>query len=318
MTKLLKCWNTNKRRILITIGVILFIFICIRIANEMVRQQNIARMQQYQNKKTEAKDVTKSNETVISKVKIDETRAEQNETVIKQFIQYCNEKQIQQAYQLLSKECKNEIFQNEQIFLNQYFNRIFATPKGYQLQLWNKNNQYDTYKVTYHEGNPLQTGGISNESIVEYITVLKEEQGVKLNINNFIAKEEIHKSKENNHVTVSVESKSIYDNYEIYHLKIQNDTNQTILFHDGKNSHHICLLDENNVEYVSFMNEIPTTDLIIKSPYEKTIDIKFNKLYSAERKIQKIKFENIILDYEKYKQNPNDETISTIEIIINL
>ena len=40
MIKLLRYWNQNKRKIIITIAVIAFVFIIIQVANQIVKKQN--------------------------------------------------------------------------------------------------------------------------------------------------------------------------------------------------------------------------------------------------------------------------------------
>ena len=54
MIKLLRYWNQNKRKIIITIAVIAFVFIIIQVANQIVKKQNA--------------DKINNNRTVIKKV----------------------------------------------------------------------------------------------------------------------------------------------------------------------------------------------------------------------------------------------------------
>lgn len=49
--------------------------------------------------------------------------------------------------------------------------------------------------------------------------------------------------------------------------------------------------------------------LTVRSGFETSLSIKFNKIYSNEKQIEKIVFEDIILDKEKYqeeKENKNE------------
>ena len=66
MKKLLRYWNQNKRKILITLAVIALVIIIIQMANAMIRNQNERdRNHNVTKKPTIANDITKPNESII-------------------------------------------------------------------------------------------------------------------------------------------------------------------------------------------------------------------------------------------------------------
>ena len=97
MERLLRYWNQNKRKILITIAFIALVIIIIQIANEMVKQQNNNRKNVSQQNTQTAQDVTKPSEAIISNTKLDEKEVEDNSQLIETFVKYCNEKKIEEA-----------------------------------------------------------------------------------------------------------------------------------------------------------------------------------------------------------------------------
>ena len=104
----------------------------------------------------------------------------------------------------------------------------------------------------------------------------------------------------------SIESKT-------YNITIKNKTDKTILLSEGIDGNDICLIDSNEVEYDSILNEIPLVNLELKPGMEKTIDIRFYKMYNLYRTIESINFKNIIADKDSYdinKENANKVNIS--------
>lgn len=323
MKKLLKYWNQNKRKILITVGVIVFIYVCIQIANTIVKKQNEQKAQERQNQINtnigQATDVTKPKDSVLTQTNLSEKKAEENAKLIKEFVQYCNEKKPEQAYQLLSDACKEELYGTANLFAQNYISPIFKTQKTYELELWAEFDGCSTYKITFLEGNALQTGGsTSSNNFVDYITVVKQAEELKLNVSKLINKINYsNKSGSNKNVEVMVNSRVIFMEYESYYLTVKNRTSKTILLNNGKQANNIYLVDTSQIEYASQIYELPTSNLSIPSQYQRKIKIKFHKVYTANNKVRSMQIKGICLDKEQYDANPNSlETIEKAEIEI--
>lgn len=54
--------------------------------------------------------------------------------------------------------------------------------------------------------------------------------------------------------------------------------------------------------------------LTVRSGFETNLSIRFNKIYSNEKQIEKIVFEDIILDKEKYQEEKENKNEITNEI----
>ena len=313
MNKLVRYWNQNRGKIIITIAIIAFIIILIQIVNGILENSETER------KEISTIDYTKPVQSVITGEIVSEEKTTENTNIIKEFVDYCNKKEYQKAYELLTKDCKKEFNNNINTFINNYYKKIFTTQKTYSLELWlNMDNSY-TYKIKYYQDNLLETGASNlDENIEDYITIMKEDNEDRISINGFIKEKTINKSKKLNDIEIIVNSKKIYKNYETYDITIRNFSNKAILISDGNDNDDIYLLDSRNVKYSSFINEIPVDNLLLKSGYEKNISIRFNKMYTVYRNVEKIEFCNIILDEEKYMNTPNKENIETTKISIEL
>ena len=312
MRNFIRYWNHNRKKIIIVIAIIAFIFILIRILDGYYKNKSI-------NSSSPVIDMTKPIQSVITGQKVDEKVTDKNMNCIDQFINYENNKEYEKAYSLLTDDCKEEYSNDVNTFINNYCTKIFATKKTYNLELWFNSGDAYTYKIKMYEENMLATGeGNLDKNIEDYITIVKGKDEDKISINGFIRKSNINKSNEVNNIEVLIRSKKVYKDYETYNITIRNKTSNDILIGDRKNNKDIYLVDKDNIQYSAFLNELSTDSLLLKSGYEKNISINFNKIYDQNKIISEIKFKNIILDSEKYLNNKNNEKIDTLQTGVNL
>ena len=313
MKWMIRYWNQNRGKIILIIALVAFVFILIQITNSIIGKDKTG-------SSNEVVDRFEPTESVITGEKTTKEETKVSTEIIEKFVQCCNNKDYQTAFNLLSDDCKKEYGNDINKFISGYYNNIFTQKRTYNLELWlNYSNVY-TYKITYYADNLLATGGtgITNDNREDYITVIQDDDNTKLNVNSFIANENINKSAKENNVEIIINSKKTYKNYEEYSITIKNYSDKSIKIADENDSKSICLVDKRNVEYSSFINEIPAEILSLKSGYQRNITIRFNKIYDFSRVIQKMKFANIILDADTYLQNPNDTQIGKMELNIDI
>ncbi len=314
MIKLLRYWNQNKRKILITIAVIALIIIVIQIANSVVKKRNEKDKNEIR-QSTVANDITKPNESIISQDKLTEKETKENSDFIEQFVSFCNQKKADDAYSLLSDDCKNELYPTKELFVNNYMNQIFEETVNYELQLWYTVSNCYTYRITYNKGNLLQTGGQGNSSnFLDYITLLKQNGEYKLNINKFIRRQTLSKQGGSNGINITINSKCIYVDYEIYNMTVQNNTQNTILLNDGTNANNFSLIGRNNSTFSSVISELPMSSLTLDPQYRKTINIKFNKIYMTRSELDAMQMTNIYLNKQQYDIKQENAEKITIRI----
>ncbi len=227
---------------------------------------------------------------------------EKHTLIIDTFIKYCNAGQVENAYDLLTEECKEEIFPSLDSFKNKYFNNVFKTYKTYSIQNW----MGSTYKIKLTE-DALTTGKVSSNSsyLQEYITVVEKGSEYKLNVNNYIGRTKINKNTTAKGLNINVETRETYMDYSIYTIKIQNTTDKTILLDNGKRTDNIYLLDENDVEEYVNTGEIIYSNLKLLSKETKKYTFKFSNGYSNTRKMRYLVFKNVIMDFDEYNATTN-------------
>lgn len=234
---------------------------------------------------------------------------------IDNFITYCNFGKIQEAYNLLSKECKEEVYPELSDFQNSYYKHTFGNEKrSVSIQNWID----DIYKVNF-VGDALSTGKYEKDSILQdYITIVKDNDGnYKLNIHNYIGRKKIDKTGSYDNIQVKVVKKDIYVDYEIYTFEVTNYSDNSIALGDIENLDCSFLSDKNDLKYAASIGELSQGDIAVGNKQTKVMKIKYANKYSSTREIKKIVFPAIVLDYSSYSEYKyGDWTFGNIEINI--
>lgn len=309
MINLIRSYNKNRHAIWIAIVVIILIFGVMKTLNNL--SKNNAKSSSTNSTTT----YNKENYSIISGTNMPNEVTSQSTNIIDSFIKYCNEKDINSAYNLLSNDCKETLYPTEEEFKNNYVNKIFSSYRMYDKRAWVNTNSSYTYSIKITE-DLLSTGGNKEDTnIQDYYTLVKENGEYKLNINSYIGKEEINKTKAENGIEFYVIEKKTYIDYEIYTIKVKNNTQNEVILDSKEDTKTVYLTDTNNYNYVAFLNELSLDDITIKSGMTQTIKIKFNKSYNPKNVEKSIVFTNIILNYQEYLNNKNNQ-FTKIEIEI--
>ena len=241
-----------------------------------------------------------SDKAAISGSTISKTEVNKINNTINKFLQYCKNGNVQEAYNMISADCKENEYKALEKFNEKYIKDKFGKESIYQIEKWIN----DTYKISISE-DPLATGQANNNKIVEYITIVEENNQEKLNISSYIGTKQINKQAVQNEVKITAISKKTYMDYEIYNFTIENLSNNTIKINSLKKSGTMYLEDSDGNKYNAYGHEIIEDELEIKSKSKFNINIKYANTYSDKTNIEKIVFEDIILDYIKYKKSEN-------------
>ena len=305
MNKIVRWYNQNRKVIFITIGIIVFLFGLLQLLNNMSKN-NLENKEKNKDENTillNQNNELISDKSAVTGDEISENKLIEDTQIIKQFMEACNNKNIEDAYNLLTDECKEEMFPNIDDFIEIYYLPNFEKQeKNFNIENWIKN----TYKVTII-GDVISTGKIDETNKKQdYITIINKEDGYKLNINNYIGRKEINKETKSNNVNIKVEAKDIYMDYEMYKIVVENNSEKSILLDTGNKSNTIYLLDSNDMKYY-FNNNILQNKLIINNGFKKGYRIKFGNSYSSTRKIDKMVFSNMVLNYDEFKNIENKD-----------
>lgn len=302
MHKIRSFYYQNKDKIIKGVLIVAFVIIIIQLLNLFTKIDSNKKIEESKkvanniviSSNTSSSSVV-SNKSAISGEAIPNTKLESDTKVIKQFLEYCNNRNTESAYLLLSNDCKKNLYPNIQDFKNNYLDVMFSgNKKLYTIENWTGS----IYKVEVTE-DIISTGKLDNiNKKLDYITTIKENDNYKLNINRFIECKKINKTTTNKNITITIESKNVYMDYEEYNIQISNNSDKKIAFDKGDSTKSIYLIDSKNVKYYFYSNEIAKSSLVIQSGFKTSIQIKFNNSYNSSRKIEKIMFSEMLLDYK--------------------
>lgn len=300
MNRLIKFYNQNRYIIWMAVLIIIAIIALIQILNNFALKRSGIKNNIDQN--ANSTNTINKNYSVITGKEIKEEVSQ----IIDEFINYCNNQEVEKAYGLLSDECIKTLYPTLEDFTQKYYQKLFINKKTYLYQSWISYDNKYTYKVDFLD-DMLATGTASNSSIIDYYTVVKNNQNYKLNINKFIGITDINKTETKNNITINVNRKKVFMDYETYEIEIKNNSEKEIMLDSLQDTDTVYVENDNKQQYYWTSHEILEEDITIKRAQGKKIDIKFNKEYKPSKEAKKIVFSKIMLN-----------TLDSLKIEINL
>lgn len=289
MNILIRWYNQNRKMLWIVVITIIGVFALIQALNSYYKNNTKEGSSSANNSTT---TYNTPNYSVVTKKEINNSVSEASQDIIKNFFDYCNNNKIREAYNLLSEDCKNELYPNINEFKQKYFDIVFTNTKTYSSNLWITNANKNTYRLEIH-GDILSTGKKDEMPIEEYYTVIYENGKYVLNINGYIGKEDINVSKVQEGIEITILSKQVYMEYEKYLVKVKNNLEESIMLNTKQNAGSMYIEDENHLKHIAFLNEISDYNLNVLSGFTKETNIRFNRTYKPNIKINKIVFDDI-------------------------
>lgn len=260
------------------------------------------------------KNLYKPTETIIKGSDVTEKQYAKDSSLVDMFFKYCNSKDVEKAYALISDDCKEEMYPTIEEFKNKYYNTIFSINRDYNIQSWISTKEYTVYRVKY-TNDMISTGKYEKDNIYQdYVTLLKKENTETISIGSFILAKQIDVSTKTNEIEATVVKKKLYISDEEYEIKIKNKTDKTILL-DDFNGSNIKILGDNGGTFSAYTNSLFVSDLTIDPGITKTIKIKFKKNLSLSAISEKIQFSKLIKDYDSYIQDKENYKESTSLVI---
>lgn len=312
--KIQRILNQNRISVIVSILIAVFIVVVIQIVNAMYadKEKKEKGEKNANTTTTQNTQYKKESETVISDTKVSKDSGVVYGNIIEGFLNYCVNGKVEEAYELLSQDCKDMFYKTLEDFKETYYKDKFSQKRNYSFQSWLTGKKI-VYQVQLYD-DMLSTGKASTKYILDYYTIVIEDNKLKLNINNFIDKDEINKSYKYNDLTIKLNNVEIYKENSIYNLTITNNSEKTIKLDGRENTKTVYITDKNGTKFKSMLYELLDEDLIIKSGEEKNIKIKFNIVYRDDLELKNIVFNNVIMNYEQYVENNENGEIEKIAI----
>lgn len=228
------------------------------------------------------------------------------ENTMRSFVNYCNNGEVSNAYQMLTQECKNAMFPTEEYLKTTYIEKIYNTKRKYEMIKWSTNGNKTTYLVKLY-GDLLATGGSKDNYTEDYYTFIKNDNGTyKININKYIYGEQRNIEQTVNGLTIKIEYVDVYEQYEDVKITIVNNSHQKICLNGNKYLKKIYLQNTQGTKYSSINSKFDIEEVILRPNETQTLWVEFNKVYSSTNKAQYLVFSDIIFNYEDYLIDKNN------------
>lgn len=301
----LKLWyNQHRKKIWMTVGVIIALIVVIQLANFLVSRNHEEVASKINSSNQVLSDIRNttnvdfsSTESAVSGNNVSSGTLKTAGEVIGNFLEYCKQGNITEAYNMLTNECKEEMYRTQEDFQSLYVSEIYdGSEVKYEVQNWAGN----IYKIDFSIGDILATGNPNDvKNIQDFITIVAVDDGYKLNINDYIGRTEINKEKDENNVKITVIDKDTYMDYETYTIKVENNSDSDILLSNlNGNANDIYIEDSNGATYSAYTQELTTPDVTINSGDTRTITIRFYSSYVSTKNIDRLVFSNVIINYD--------------------
>lgn len=299
MNAIIRYLNQNREKIIVIIAIVAFFLLLIQLLNQIAKNNNT----KLSNEIVEEVDENLPIKSIISGQVVSEEVTTNNIEIIEKFINKCNEKDIDGAYELLTDDCKETLFATKEEFINNYYNRIFTEKRIYGIENFINIGRLYTYKVKFYN-DALSTGNVSDSNIyLDYITINKDS---KISINNLITTKVVDKITKDNEMTIKVIKQEVYKDYERYQIEIKNNTDKNILLDTNNSTKTLYAINSKGNSMSSYINEIPRKLLILEPERSRNYTIKFNKLYSSQNSLEYIILSDVVMDYDAYELNPKE------------
>lgn len=300
LRKLRILYHNNKTKIWLILGIIIFVYVIIRMFNAQIKKENEEKINNGTNQNLQVTTYLPSSQTsVMTNSSTTKENVKKDTEIIKNFIDFCNDNNIEEAYNLLSQQCKDELYKNINDFYTKYYKNIFNEKRSYDIENWASSKNI-TYKVKYLN-DIMSSGTVNDEYIEEYITVVTENNEKKLNINQFIGKEELNLKRETDNLNITVVNKYVYYDYEEYEIIFENNTDKNIILDTKENTESVYIEDTKDVKYTWFGNEVPNSYLNLNSGESKRLRLKFNEIYTGKKTDSTIFLTDVKVDGQEEK-----------------
>lgn len=286
MNKYIRWFNQNLRDIIKYVIIILSVIVGIWLVNYVVKMFN-------ENNKDivlsdsirESGDVYDRDYDTIQNTRKDTDQFKEETNIIKNFLDLCNEGKVEDAYNLLTDECKEVFYPDINIFKTQYIDKNFSGNKNYDYKVWTNN----TYLIEIRDD--IMATGIYSDSFYteDYYTIIND----KININGYVKRIVKNKEYVKDKIELVIESIDLFMDYTVCNIKIVNSNSCNIILDTKEKKDGIVLVDDNDLQYNYLSQELSEGDLLINKNQTKSLRLKFNISYRTDIKFTSIIFGNI-------------------------
>lgn len=264
--------------------IIFFIWLIMFVINQYLKRKP---------KELETKTSYKPDEPIINEeVTVPKKIVGKVNTTIQEYFNYCNSKEYESAFNMLTGECKSYIYSNNVNNFKEYIDNIFTNKKIYNIQ--NYSNVGDKYIYDIKILDDIAATGTTNDYEVYKDKLIVHNSNDELKISNqgYVGSQEINLETEDDNMKVKVISKQMSYSREEYTLEIRNKIDNYIMISDEMGGEEVTL--NLGTQKRSALN-ITNANIIILPGETKTVTLLFNKYYDDGVTPKEINFNQVRL-----------------------
>ena len=228
------------------------------------------------------------------------------ESLIAQYVEYCNNGDFDKAYNMLSDDCKKYAYESDFSKFQKHVLKKMPTPKQYSIQDYSNENDRYIYQVRYFED--FISTGLTNSDYgytEEKMIFTKSGSDLYMATGDFVDYRTYNDAtQETDYIRIEVLGNLVsYDN-EKYTVKFKNKSDNYIVISDSQVSNEIS---------ISLKNEIrrpENSQFILLGPrQEREATFEFIKYYDDNDNVSSLNFNSIRVLKSYYSLSGTDEEI---------
>ena len=232
--------------------------------------------------------------------------------LVHNYIEYCNNKDYESAYNLLSKEFKEKYCDNIEDF-KEYVDNIFSTKKIYNIQNFSNINNTYVYRVRLLE-DILESGTTDDYKYSEEKYVIKEEDGIlKMSLNGYCGKEDMDVDVEDDNMQIKILKKDIQYDKTTYTVEIKNKTSNYIVIADTLTNDEIQIKLPNEQRTAKYLTN---ADICILPNSTETFEFTFDEYFDDNQEPTNLIFNTIKIlpEYTGREENIQKEIENAVKL----
>lgn len=216
--------------------VVIFVWLLIFTLNQYLKRRNTTENKIEKTYNPDTPVMTMDSDSIPNKYK-----STMRDTIDKYF-NYCKSGDYENAFNMLTDECKDYLYENNVENFKKYYARFFDNDsKTYYIQNYSNFDGYYIYDLYILDDIEVTGATNGNGEKKEKITLTKVNNEFKISNNGYIGNKKIGVCAEDENMKVEVTSKDISYEREGYNITVTNKTDKYLLISDGSFKNEVTL-----------------------------------------------------------------------------
>ena len=220
--------------------------------------------------------------------------------IFNEYVNYCNNQEYEEAYNMLSEGCKKNLYPTQEDF-EKYTKVVFDQKKIYNIQNYSVNDNVYIYNLRILN-DILATGLTDEKQLVYYeekVAIENINDKLYLSIGGFIKEKKVEALFEDEYMKLTVDKVLVMDDREIYTMTVSNKSDYVLNIADTSKPQEIFIKMGSETRNVQ---ELPMNGVIVFPDQKRTYELTFTKWYDETEKTESIIFDTVYI-IKEYKED---------------